>query len=263
MARSSLPGPARAQPDPKNKEGFMKPRYVELADQLIEAIGNGTFAVGAALPSEMDLSTQYGVSRATVRSALQKVQDLGLISRRKRAGIRVEASKPRVAFEQSLSNVEDLMQFAVVTERRVQSIGEISASPALAAQLGVDVGSRWLRVEMLRVDPSKAEQPICWTEVYLDPVVGAAIRRELRKNTGLICEMVEDRCGRAVQEVRQEIRAVGVPARVSEPLATAPDSHALEIVRHYVDQRGLMFEATISVFPADRFTYALRLTRHD
>jgi len=203
----------------------MKPRYVELADQLIEAIGNGTFAVGAALPSEMDLSAQYGVSRATVRSALQKVQDLGLISRRKRAGIRVEASKPRVAFEQSMSNVEDLMQFAVLTERHVQSI--------------------------------------CWTEVYLDPVAGAAIRRELRKNTGLICEMVEERCGRAVREVRQEIRAVGVPERVAGTLAVAADSHALEIVRHYVDQRELVFEATISVFPADRFTYALRLTRHD
>ncbi|KQR73818.1 hypothetical protein ASG35_22935 [Burkholderia sp. Leaf177] len=241
----------------------MKPRYVELADQLIEAIGNGTFVVGAALPSEIDLSTQYGVSRATVRSALQKVQDLGLISRRKRAGIRVEASKPRVAFEQSMSNVEDLMQFAVLTERHVQSIGEISASAAVAAHLGVEVGSRWLRVEMLRIDPAKPEQPICWTEVYLDPVAGAAIRRELRKNTGLICEMVEQRCGRAVQEVRQEIRAVGVPDRVAATLAVAPDSHALEIVRHYVDQRGLVFEATISVFPADRFTYALRLTRHD
>ena len=80
----------------------MKPRYAELADQLIQAIGDGTFEVGSALPSELDLSAQYGVSRATVRSALERVQDLGLISRRKRAGIRVEATKPRVAFDQSL-----------------------------------------------------------------------------------------------------------------------------------------------------------------
>jgi len=239
----------------------MKPRYAELADQLIEAIGNGTFEVGAALPSELDLSAQFGVSRATVRSALEKVQELGLISRRKRAGIRVEANKPRVAYEQSLSSVEDLVQFAVVTERHVQSIGEVSASPTLAAQLGVETGSRWLRVELLRVDAAKPDEPICWTDVYLEPTVGAGIRRELRKSSGLICGMVEERFGRSVREVRQEIRAVGVPARLAKPLAVEADGHALEITRHYVDQHGAVFEVTVSVFPANRFTYALQLRR--
>jgi DNA-binding GntR family transcriptional regulator len=241
----------------------MKPRYAELADQLIQAIGDGTFGVGAALPSEVDLSAQYGVSRATVRSALERVQELGLISRRKRAGIRVEAARPRVAFEQSLSSVEDLVQFAVVTERHVQSITEVSASPSLAAKLGVETGSRWLRVELLRVDPTKPEAPICWTDVYLEAAVGAGIRRELRKSSGLICEMVERHFGRPVQEVRQEIRAVGVPARVAASLATEPDAHALEITRHYVDQRGAAFEVTVSIFPAERFTYALQLKRHN
>ncbi|CAB3760744.1 GntR family transcriptional regulator [Paraburkholderia humisilvae] len=239
----------------------MKPRYAELAEQLITAIGNGTFEVGAALPSELDLSAQYGVSRATVRSALEKVQELGLISRRKRAGIRVEASKPRVAFEQSMSSVEDLIQFAAVTERHVQAIGEVSASPALAARLGVETGSRWLRVELLRVDPAKPDQPICWTDVYLEASVGAGIRRELRKSSGLICEMVEARFGRTVREVRQEIRATGVPARIAASLAVAAEGHALDITRHYVDQHGVVFEVTVSVFPADRFTYALQLRR--
>jgi GntR family transcriptional regulator len=239
----------------------MKPRYAELAEQLIQAIGDGTFEVGSALPSELDLSAQYGVSRATVRSALERVQELGLISRRKRAGIRVEASKPRVAFEQSMSNLEDLMQFAVVTERHVQSIAEVSASPALAAQLGVPAGSRWLRVELLRVDPGKPDRPICWTDVYLDAPLDAGLRRELKKSSGLICEIVEQRFGRVVREVRQEIRATGVSAQLAEPLAADADGHALEIVRHYVDQHGAVFEATVSVFPADRYTYALQLRR--
>ncbi len=241
----------------------MKSRYAELAEQLIQAIGDGTFEVGSALPSELDLSAQYGVSRATVRSALGRVQQLGLISRRKRAGIRVEATQPRVVFEQSLSNVEDLIQFAVVTERHVQSVTEVSASPSLAAQLGVTTGSRWLRAEMLRVDPAKPDQPICWTDVYLEPLIGAGIKRELRKSAGLICEMVEQQFGRVVREVRQEIRAVGVPARIAKQLGAEPDGHALEITRHYVDQNGIVFEATVSVFPADRFTYALQLRRHD
>jgi len=241
----------------------MKSRYAELAEQLMQAIGDGTFVIGGSLPSELGLSAQYGVSRATVRSALALLQERGLISRRKRAGIRVEATKPRVAYEQSLASVEDLMQFAAVTERHVQSILEVEASGALAEQLGVMPKSRWLRAEMLRIDPAMPDKPICWTDVYIEPFIGQAIKRELRKSTGLICEMVEHRFGRVVREVRQEIRAVGIPGRIAAKLAAEEGSHALEITRHYVDQNGIVFEATVSVFPAERFTYALQLRRQD
>lgn len=240
----------------------MKPRYAELAEELIQAIGQGKFEVGASLPSEVDLSEQYGVSRATVRSALERVQELGLISRRKRAGIRVEATKPKVAFTQNMSSVDDLVQFAVITERHVRSVTEVSASPSLALKLGVDAGTRLLRVEMLRMDPSKPDAPLCWTDVYLEAALGSGIRRELRSSTtGLICDMVERRFGRSVQNVRQEIRAIGVPANIAEALGVEAESHALEIVRRYFDARGLVFEATVSVFPADRYSYALELTR--
>jgi DNA-binding GntR family transcriptional regulator len=73
--------------------------------------------------------------------------------------------------------------------------------------------------------------------------------------------MVERRFGRSVHNVRQEIRAIGVPDNLAEPLGVKPDSHALEIVRRYLDSRGLVFEATVSVFPADRYSYALELMR--
>jgi len=239
----------------------MKPRYAELAQQMIREIGAGKFAVGTALPSELELSAQYGVSRSTVRSALQVVQDLGLISRRKRAGIRVEAIKPRHAYAQSLSSVEDLVQFAAETERHVQSIEEIVFEPALATQLGYPDRLRWLRVALLRIDPHNPALPICWTDVYLDPAVGTGLRRDLRKSSGLICEMVEEKYGRLVAEIRQEIRAIGVPEPLAKKLGAPAGSHALEIVRHYIDQQGVAFEVTVSVFPADRLTYTLQLRR--
>lgn len=239
----------------------MQPRYAELAQQLIAEISNGKLAIGAALPSELELSAQYGVSRSTVRSALQMVQDVGLISRRKRAGIRIEALKPQRPFEQSISNVEELVQFAAVTERHVQDSEEITCDVALAAQLRCEPGRRWLRVSMLRVDPAKAGAPICWTDVYLDPAVAVGIKRQLRKSTGLICEAVEEKYGRVVTELRQEIRATGVAQRFAAALGVAPDEHALEITRHYIDQHGEAFEVTVSVFPAERFTYAFSLKR--
>lgn len=238
-----------------------KPRYAEIATQLIDDIGSGKLPVGATLPGELELAAMHGVSRATVRAALQKVQALGLISRRKRAGIRVEAARPARTYAPSLSNIDDLMQFAADTERRVVSVRELSCDASLAARLECEPGRRWLRVEMLRVDPRRADTPICWTEVYLDALLGAGLRRELRRHTGLICEMIEQKYGRAVAELRQTIRAIGIAPHLANALAAEPNGHALEIVRHYVDRDGVVFEATISTLPAERFAYSLRLQR--
>lgn len=238
------------------------PRYVELARELIQQIQSGQLAVGASLPSEVELSQQYGVSRSTLRSALQMVQNLGLISRRKRAGIRVEAATPHTAYERSLSNLEDLMQFATVTERHVQSTRLVVCDASLAQKLECDVLQKWLCVAMLRVDMQNPDEPLCWTDVYLDPEVGEGLGSQLFSSSGLICEMIEARYGCKVAEVRQEIRAVGVPAYAAEALGVPQDSHALEVTRRYLGEQGRIIEVTVSVFPADRFTYGLVLKRH-
>ena len=53
----------------------------QLADSLRSAIGNGQFAPGSKLPGERKLSTYYGVCRATVVAALEKLEQENLIKK--------------------------------------------------------------------------------------------------------------------------------------------------------------------------------------
>ena len=62
------------------------PRYQQIADELIGRIASGKYPVGGLLPTEMELCEHYGISRSTVREALRRVRDAGLISRRRRTG---------------------------------------------------------------------------------------------------------------------------------------------------------------------------------
>jgi GntR family transcriptional regulator len=64
-----------------------------------------------------------------------------------------------------------------------------------------------------------------------------------------------------VKEVRQSIRAVGVPKEMAAVLGTQPDAHALEFVRQYVDQSDRLFEVAVSIHPADRFVHSTVLQR--
>lgn len=58
----------------------------ELADRLVTAIAVGTYSPGECLPPERELARSLGVSRMTLRHALQRVAELGLIEARRGRG---------------------------------------------------------------------------------------------------------------------------------------------------------------------------------
>jgi len=66
--------------------------YRQIADQLAELIRLGEFNAGDRLPSERDLSQQFGVSRASVREALLALEIDGLIDVRVGLGVFVNAA---------------------------------------------------------------------------------------------------------------------------------------------------------------------------
>jgi DNA-binding GntR family transcriptional regulator len=55
-------------------------RYRKIAAELRTAIESGELSAGSALPSEADLVAHHGVSRATVRRALDLLESEGLIA---------------------------------------------------------------------------------------------------------------------------------------------------------------------------------------
>jgi GntR family transcriptional regulator len=234
-------------------------RYAELAQMLVRDITQGTVPVGTILPSEVELARQYNVSRTTVRSALSVVEGLGLISRRRRAGTRVEATHPPRTYARSLTAIEDLVQYAAETERHVQSIRPVVCDDKLAATLECHPGQRWLQIQMLRIAPAVPDLPVCWTDIYLEPAIGKAVRNQVHQSTGLVCDIIARTCGRFVASVEQTIRAVKVNPSLAKALNVDADSPALAITRRYIDPAGTAFQITVSTHPADRFDYRLSL----
>ena len=59
-----------------------QPRYVLLAQALMKDIAQGVYPVGSLLPTEYGLCTQFGLSRHTVREAIRRLQERGLVTRK-------------------------------------------------------------------------------------------------------------------------------------------------------------------------------------
>jgi GntR family transcriptional regulator len=77
------------------------PFYFQLSQALEQEIGSGRRTPGERLPSEPDLCARYGVSRTTVRQALARLEQRGLISRRKGEGTYVRRDQPGLWLLQS------------------------------------------------------------------------------------------------------------------------------------------------------------------
>jgi DNA-binding GntR family transcriptional regulator len=240
----------------------MEPRYVALTKALLGDISSGVYPVGSSLPGEIELAEKYSVSRGTVRAALDQIQTLGLISRRRRAGTRVEAATPRsTEYGASISTIEELVQYSANAHRVIHGMRNVVIDVDMAKHLGCTPGTHWLEIQTSRMNPLAPDYPLSWTQVYVRAEDGAKIRRLVRKTEALICDLVCDATGSVIQQIRQTVRAVGVPEHLAENLRTQPDAHALEFVRQYYDQNDTLVEVAVSIQPADRFSYTTVLQR--
>jgi GntR family transcriptional regulator len=238
-----------------------KVRHGQIAGNLSEGIASGRYPVGSLLPTELELCAQYGTSRHTVRAALSALQELGLVSRRKNVGTRVETATASNRFRQSLVSVEDLVQFGATHLRSIQAVEEVVADRTLANTLRCEAGSRWLHIAIVRMCSGAHDQPLGWTDVYVDAMyadIGELVRQQPQ---ALTSTLIEQRYGRGIAKIQQDIQAVAIPASLADILCADAGTPALQIVRRYLDASGEAFEISVTIHPADRYTFSTQLNR--
>src|SRR3954462_14176550 len=130
--------------------GSPVPLYYQLAQQLEAAIEHGVLAPGNLLGNEIDLSIRLGLSRPTVRQAIQSLVDKGLLVRRRGVGTQVVHSQVKRPLELS-SLYDDLEAAGQRPATRVLVNTVVPATAEVAAALNVAEDSDVHRVERLRL----------------------------------------------------------------------------------------------------------------
>lgn len=129
------------------------PLYDQLKQILKESIDQGIYNAGDRLPNETELCELYGVSRITVRRAIQELSDEGFLERKQGKGTFVTRTK----IARELVSVDGFTDFSKQLgknpSKRILACEEIKATPAIAEALHIPVDSPVLKlVRIMSID---------------------------------------------------------------------------------------------------------------
>ncbi|GGP38726.1 GntR family transcriptional regulator [Streptomyces abikoensis] len=232
--------------------GSPVPLYFQLSQQLEAAIERGELAPGSLLGNEIELAGRLGLSRPTVRQAIQSLVDKGLLVRRRGVGTQVVHSQVKRPLELS-SLYDDLEEAGQKPATRVLRRVVEPATARVAAALGVAEGADVLLVERLRLAHG---EPMAALRNHL-PVGLLDLDDEALERTGLYRLM--RMAGITLHSARQTIGARAASPAEGELLAEPEGAPLLTMERTTFDDTGRAVEFASHLYRASRYAFDFQL----
>ncbi len=231
----------------------MIPKYESIADDLRRSIENGDLKCGEKLPTVVELCNLYGVSKITIKRALEQLTELGFVTSRRGSGTYV---KETVAQNQNLyllAKSDRAMGFTREhIDRPVSSVVyafDILVPPAeIADKLNMDHDDFAYYVERVRlIDDLPIVIEYTYMPLYLIP--------GLKKNHlyGSIYRFIREEAGLNITSFHRVVRAIAATDEEAERLQTDPGAPLLELEQTGFLDNGQPFEYSRSRNVGDRY----------
>lgn len=204
---------------------------------------------GAMLPGERDLSTRFGVSRATVRKALEELMTRRVVERRHGAGTFVR--RPAVAQPlMATSFGDDMRRRGLHPSSRLLWWDTVVADTDLAARLEMPGGEAVLRVCRVRLAD---DEPMTLETLHVPAARVPGLTGDDLDGPSSYYEILLDRFDRRIRSGTQSVAPVVLSAKDADLLGVAPGAAALRFVRTSRDHRGEIVERVESLARGDRY----------
>ncbi|WP_406134841.1 GntR family transcriptional regulator [Streptomyces sp. NBC_01089] len=225
-------------------------KHEELRLALLTDIAGA--APHAPLPTERDISARYGVSRNTVRQAMDALEAAGNVYRVQGAGTFV--SPAVVSKSLTLTSFsEDMRERGLEPGTRLLAAETVRAGRRIGERLATTPDMEVVRVSRLRLADGS---PMCLETVHLPARrVPGLLEADL---TGSLYTLLSERYQLDIRSAQQIVRSVDLGDTESALLGVPPGSAGLRVERVGLDHRETPVEATTTIYRAD--LYDIRFT---
>jgi GntR family transcriptional regulator len=234
------------------------PKYLQIADILRNRILT-QMQPGDRLPPEVNLSSEFGVSRETIRQALEPLDKEGLISRTRGRGSfvanRVFSRPP----EKLTGMVEDFRALGLKTHAKLLRKEIVKADEEVARYLKLEQDALIVRIDRLR---SLNEEPLVYHVAFLPADIGARVLQEHLEQTSIVY-VLSNTLRFGFEEDQQIIEADSADVRLAEHLGVPIGSPILLMRRIYITDEDRPIAYFKSYYRSDRYMYTVKLRQPD
>lgn len=218
----------------------------ETRDRVLDLIEG--LEVGDPIPAERQLAAELGVSRLTLRAALDDLVRDGYLERRHGSGTYV--TEPKIAQPLTLTSFSDDMRRRGMTPgSRTLELAVTLAGARLAHRLGVSPETRLVRVTRLRLADSK---PMALEILHVpESLVPGLSRQDFEDHS--FYELLRERYGITIASGTQSIEPTVTNEEESEILGVPLHTPAFLFERTTVSESGRTVEFVRSIYRGDRY----------
>jgi GntR family transcriptional regulator len=232
------------------------PLYFQVAQVLEAAISDGRMKPGTRLDNEVQLAEQLGLSRPTMRRAMQYLVDKGVLVRRRGIGTRVV--QPKVRRPLGLSSLyEDLESSGQKPTTQVLSLHDQPVSGDAAQALALDADTLVTVLVRLRFAGDRPLARMCNYLPHTIPGLSKGLTREALEARGLY--QVIRSLGIQLHAADQSIGARNATAEEARLLGEPKGAALLTMQRTAYDDHGRAVEYGSHIYAASRYSFELSM----
>ncbi len=231
------------------------PLYYQVAQALQQHIEQGHIPAGSLLGNEIGLAGDLGVSRPTMRQAIDYLVQRGLLVRKRGVGTQVVRAQVRRPLELT-SLHDDLAATGRHPRTQVLEVETVAAEGDVSTALSVAEGSPVVYLRRLRFAD---DEPIALLTNYLPPSIESLEAKDLEER-GLY-ELLRA-AGVHIHQADQSIGARSATAAEARLLGETRHAALLTMTRTAFDDSGRAVEYGSHVYRASRYTFSLTLAEH-
>jgi GntR family transcriptional regulator len=231
-----------------------RPRYEIVQEALRRAIQTGDLPTNAVLPTELDLAEALGISRQTIRHALNELTRAGLLTRRRGIGTFVGSNSIVHPLGQLSSFVRTLALEGEPPQSRLLGVRftvDTVASPLLTGQ------ADGILFEMSRLFAVEGE-PFALERIYLPREIGAALPVD-GLSAAVVDDMIREHAGIDVDRGTEVVELIRVGREEAALMETARDEPAFLITRT-ASSGDRPIELRRSIVRGDRARFRIELS---
>jgi GntR family transcriptional regulator len=225
-----------------------------VATEIEGELRGGTWLPGDRLPTERDLSRSLGISRSTLRLALDDLEGRGLITRQQGRGTFVTRQKVQAELGGYFSLRDALRSRGIRLEAQVLDQQVVEAPRTVAQALGLLPGQPVVRIERLR---STDGEPLVLDTAHLPAERFLGLELKPLASRGLY-DILRLDYGCTVATADESLEPVILTSAECELLGVPPHAPALLIRRVTRDREGAIVELATALLRGDRARLLLR-----